>query len=770
MFKQTVIILLLSISFVSIVYCENEIIDESKLIELHEMELLIDQQLFHQYINRLEPQVSKSNVKALGGTATINGHVEDITTANLVGHDVTLYELLGNEVAYVISDTTDVNGDYSFTNLTAGIYLVLTGSQTDEYLDYIWQSDVPLICNFPQRCSENMASHINLPDAAILNNFNFSIALGGKILGAIIDAGTLDGVGTLSVNLTNIDFDQGRNYLFTSMVDQVTGSYLIQGIPDGDYRVYLQPRFDLDNIHISQVYGGPECNLCIREAALQGIGSILTLNSATNINNINFNVNIGASINGFVLDNNTANPLAVISIVRIFSEFNNILGIKLVQGTDNIPTTNGSYLLGGLLPGSYYVQAGDSGRDFYQRELYNNIPCYFSGCDRGTGNAVALNAQENRLGVNFLLEKGGKISGTVTDATTGLPILATSPVELQVEFYNNIEQVVGSAFIKSDGTYTSARAVPVGTYSARTGSMFQGQLLHPYVNQKYSGIDCAGLACDLSATNIVVTNDATTSGIDFALSTGNSFSGTVTDIATSAPIGGVHVLVYKEMSVGVVKFANWATTSYGSNGVLIGDFEVTGLPDGTYFARTGYGSDLPFFVSSFHNIGGVAPIGWIDSLYENMPCLAGCDVTLGTPIVLPAPVVINKSLAGSSTINFALTQGAIITGQVKGFIDKAPLPEITINVFNNQGAFMGSSITDSQGKYITRGLPDGTYYLTTTSFDVLLDVKYGNDFCQPGSCDPLQAQPITVANDQQATDKDFVLKTAFMHIFSDDFE
>jgi len=177
---------------------------------------------------------------------------------------------------------------------------------------------------------------------------------------------------------------------------------------------------------------------------------------------------------------------------------------------------------------------------------------------------------------------------------------------------------------------------------------------------------------------------------------------------------------------------------------------------------------LPFFVSSFQNIGGTAPIGWIDILYDSMPCLADCDVTLGTPIVLSG--VIPKALGGGTSIDFSLSQGAIITGQVKDFINNASLPEITINVYNSLGTFMGSSITDSQGKYITRGLPAGTYYLTTTSFDVLLDVKYGNEFCQPGSCDPLQAQPITVANAQQTTDKNFILKTAFMHMFSNDFE
>ncbi len=302
--------------------------------------------------------------------------------------------------------------------------------------------------------------------------------------------------------------------------------------------------------------------------------------------------------------------------------------------------------------------------------------------------------------------------------------------------------------------------------------MFQGQLTAPYVNEKYNDVPCAGIACDLTSPNVNVVAEATTTGIDFALTTGNTFTGTVTDLGTSAPIGGVHVLVYKEMSPGVVKFANWATTGDGSAGSLpVGEFEVTGLPDGTYYARTGYGSDLPFFVSSFHNIGGVAPVGWIDILYDGLPCLADCDVTTGTPIVLP--VVVNKSSSGTPStpvIDFGLLQGAIITGQVNDFIQNAPIKDVTINVYNDQGTFMGSSITNDSGEYITRGLPAGTYYLTTSTDNVLLDVKYGNDFCFPGSCDPLDAQPISVSGTNTTSNKNFTLKTAYMHMFSNDFE
>jgi hypothetical protein len=770
MFKQTVIILLIGLLNFSIANGKSETINSLELIESQKNELLIDQQ-YSKFINSLRPKVHQSSAKTLGGTSVINGHIQDASALNLVNHDITLYEIIAGDFSFVASEITNVDGNYSFANLQAGTYLVLSGSNTDDYLNYRWQSDSPSLCTSPYNCIDTLSSHIVLADATTINNIDFTVALGGQIHGLISDAMSMNGVATLEVRLVNTDLSLYGYSLFT-IIDPLTGVYSIKGIPDGDYRVYLDPLtlfLAEDNLHIPQIFGGPECNDCNR-LIRDGTGTVLSIVTATVINNIDFSVRVGASISGFLVDNNTFSPLAGIGLILVFNDANSSLSIGAVPGLNIDPTEDGSYLIGGLLPGSYYIQGGDLGRDFYQRELYNNKSCYYSGCDRGTGDVVLLGALENRAGINFLLDKGGKISGMVTDAITGLPIVQDpNDFNLQVEFYNSSEVVVGSGFIKEDGSYISARALPAGIYSARTGSMFQGDLTQPYVNQKYSGIECAGLACDLSATNIVVTNDTVTSGIDFTLSIGNSFSGTVTDLASNAPIGGVHVLVYKEMSPGVVKFANWATSSDGGSGEPpIGTFEVNGLPDGTYYARTGYGSDLPFFVSSFHNIGGVAPIGWIDMLYDGMPCLADCDVTLGTPIILP--VVTNKALVGGTTVNFSLTQGAVITGHVKDFIDNASLSEITINVFNDQGTFMGSSITDSDGKYITRGLPDGTYYLTTTSFGVLLDVKYGNEFCTPSECNPLEAIPISVTGSQQTDNKDFVLKTAYMHMFSNDFE
>ena len=744
--------------------------DELNILEELKAEHFLSPQQYEKRFTQLQDKKPIKSTKTLGGTASISGHVENTSGTALEFQNIQLHEILAGEQTQVATATTNASGDFSFTGLNAGTYIVYQGNYNDIYLNYMWDSTSNVICTvYRGLCrTPDISNHIVIVAAETRTGINFTPEVGGTINGSFTDVITGAPVNTLYRSL--VSSDGSDNYYFDADINTLTGDFSIKGIPDGDYRFYTYDNLEGTNIHIPQIYGGVECNFCDQLLSNgSGVGTILTINSANTINNVDLSFNVGASIAGNLVDGITLDALPNYSTIILFSELNRPLGYQIVYGTDSDPMADGSFFLGGLIPGNYYIQ-GD-GKGYYQRELYSNKPCYYGGCYRNSGDLVTLAPLENKVGINFLLEKGGLISGTITD-TAGMP-LSVPMFEEQVQFINASGDVIGSAFVNDDGTYTAAKGLPAGNYSVRTGSMFQGQLTAPYVNEKYNDVPCAGIACDLSSPNVNVVAEATTTGIDFALTTGNTFTGTVTDLGTSAPIGGVHVLVYKEMSPGVVKFANWATTSRGDipGGPAIGTFEVSGLPDGTYYARTGYGSDLPFFVSSFHNIGGVAPVGWIDILYDGLPCLADCDVTTGTPIVLP--VVVNKSSSGTPSapvVDFGLLQGAIITGKVNDFIQNAPIKDVTINVYNDQGTFMGSSITNDSGEYITRGLPAGTYYLTTSTDNILLDVKYGNDFCFPGSCDPLDAQPISVSGTNTTSNKNFILKTAYMHMFSDDFE
>ncbi len=56
----------------------------------------------------------------------------------------------------------------------------------------------------------------------------------------------------------------------------------------------------------------------------------------------------------------------------------------------------------------------------------------------------------------------------------------------------------------------------------------------------------------------------------------------------------------------------------------------------------------------------------------------------------------------------------------------------------------------------TAGLNADTYYFTTTSFEVLVDMKYGNTACYLNNCNPLEATPIVVNELENIENIDFI--------------
>jgi hypothetical protein len=176
-----------------------------------------------------------------------------------------------------------------------------------------------------------------------------------------------------------------------------------------------------------------------------------------------------------------------------------------------------------------------------------------------------------------------------------------------------------------------------------------------------------------------------------------SISGRVTDATTSANVSGVAVEVYT--ASGVYRAV--------SVSVADGTFSVSGLPTGTYFART----------------GGANTVNYIDQLYSGIACFrsyldwSSCPVTSGTPITVTAG-------ATTSNINFALATGGTTSGRVTDALTGANLSGISVNLYNASGLFLGQSSSAAGGTFSVGGLPTGTYFAgavagSTNYFDQL---------------------------------------------------
>jgi hypothetical protein len=192
------------------------------------------------------------------------------------------------------------------------------------------------------------------------------------------------------------------------------------------------------------------------------------------------------------------------------------------------------------------------------------------------------------------------------------------------------------------------------------------------------------------------------SGRAEAQSTGG-ISGTVTDAGTTAPLAGVIVYIYDESG------SNWVFGMTDVSGV----YTVTGLVAGTYYVRTS-------------NV-----LGYIDELYDNLPCSSGgsCSVTTGTGVSVTAG-------ATASGIDFGLAVGGTITGTVTDTGAAAPLAGVFVFVVDASGRTVGTTTTDPSGVYTVPGLATGTHYVRTSNSLGYIDEMYNDLPCPGSSCYP----------------------------------
>ncbi len=670
------------------------------------------------------------------GTATISGTARDGGTGmqdlyiSLYSFDPFTGQLDGADQL-----RTDSLGVYSFSALPAGTYVLYLNDYIRErgYIPLIWDPTGGTPCS-AGICPPDAINLITLA-AGASEVANFSVQIGGSISGRIADAVSSAGVDTFRALAS-----RERLRLYADV--DTDGNYTIRALPDGGFQLYLGAQSGVGNQHIGQLYGAGECNrnVCGRMAE-SGLGTPVSIVAPSAVTGMDFSVNIGASVSGRLLDAATSHTIdADYGMVMLFDDINILVAQEYIDGLGWDPMATGEYFVGGLMPGDYFVQGGGGSTGYYIRELYNNVHCPWSGCDRsGFGHPVSFLPAEHKVGFDFLLDKGGKISGAIQDSA-GVNLTGTRYVQV----YDATGQVVGGGITPTgDGNYETANGLPPGNYIIRSGNMWANDLYNaPYIDERYDGHACPGESCDLTtATPLVSVAGAgsTTSGVDFTLETGHSFTGSVTDLVSGLPIPNVYVLVYD--SIG-----RYATNTLTD---AAGSFTISGLPAGTFYALTNNGSRLPF-----HGMHATPPSGWIDILYDSIPCPGGaCDVTTGTAITLPTR---------GTGIDFVLPEGGTIAGTVIYQGNGTAIPDCLIEVFNDQGDFRGSYFTNDEGEYQTVGLDSGNYYLRTRNPGFLLDETYGGEYCLNGACDPLSAQPVSVTSPQQTSDINFSLRTDYL--------
>ena len=517
--------------------------------------------------------------------------------------------------------------------------------------------------------------------------FTLNIGPGGAIEGTVTDAETGEPVVDATLEAWTGD-GQYAGHAFTDL----EGNYVVPGLSSGDHFLHISAPG-----YLPEVFDDLPCPPSLGCQPWTGTPIPVMLGVATA--GVDVALHQGGSISGKVTRALTGDAIRDLA-VQIWDGQGNEVGYAYTS-------EEGIYSLSGLYAGTYYATTSN---DRYRDELYDDIPCPgggYGGCDPTTGYPIEVGFGDTTGGIDFALERLGRITGEVTEATTGGPALSVF-----VDAWDEDGQFAGNGFVFGTGLYEIG-GLDAGNYHLTTDSPV-------HFDELYDDLPCEPDCDPTAGTPVEVSLNATTPGIDFALERLGAIAGTVTNQATGSPIAAV---VYIWDSSG-----NEAAYGFADSGT--GSYLAEGLVPGTYTATAD---------ASINQ----------DELYDDMPCPHGdCDPTSGTPI----EVSLNTVTGG---VDFALKRLGVIMGRVRQSITGHPIGGATVDVYAPGGLFITSGFTDSAGYYIAVGLDPGTHFAVAHAYDHVGEV-WANMPCTEG-CDLASGTPIETRLDVVTDGIEFTL-------------
>jgi len=246
---------------------------------------------------------------------------------------------------------TDEDGNYTMQGMPLGTYNVVAGRDFCDPHDY------------KEETIEGVELTLLLPD---VTGVDFYLPLGGSIFGVVKDDAdnSLEGI---QIVACVYDYD---GYCMDAYSDG-DGTYLITGLPPGDYRVWAG-----SESYVTEFYEETnDWNLATRVGVVGGV----------TVTEINFSLEEGGSISGIVKDDGE-NPLEGIQVVACEYEGGYCM--------DAYSEGDGTYLITGLPVSEYRVQAGN---ESYYLEFYEETD------DPEWATPVEVVVGEITDGINFSL-------------------------------------------------------------------------------------------------------------------------------------------------------------------------------------------------------------------------------------------------------------------------------------------------------------------------------------------------------------------------------
>jgi hypothetical protein len=629
---------------------------------------------------------------AITGTVTAAG-----SGVPLSGVSVQLTNSTGSGAGTVLSAS---DGSFAFIGPPTGTYYARTSvPDWANYLDELYDN-LPCVPG----CSPTSGTPIVVTAGTVTTGVNFSLALGGAI------AGTITGSAGIPLQGVRVTIYSRGGMAIKDVWTFSDGTFLMSQLPTGTY--YARTLVADDVSYFDELYSNQPC---VPSCAVT-TGTPIPLTAGATTSGINFNLSPSGAISGSVTAAGTGDPISD-ALVEVYSPTG-----ALVR--DVIPAPDGTYTVGGLPAGVYYVRTSVEGWGTpYLGEVYDNLPCV-PGCLATTGTPVAVTAGTTTGGIHFSLSSGGRVAGRVTDAESGAPL---GGVSVRITAVFGTTSGIWSAVTASDGTYVVV-GLPPRSHFVKALPPSSGPLEH-YLPQVFNDVVCFPTCAPTAGTPVSVTAGATTAGIDFHLTSGTgSIGGTVTDAVSGAPLNDVLVMVY----TGTGLVAGSRPTSPD------GTFIVIGLPPGAYYVRTNTRSSSP-------------SAQYLDELYNNVPCEPDCTLERGTLVLVEA--------GGTPHVQIGLTRGGTITGTITDALDGTPL-RVEVRAYAADGVLVKSAAGSNPGAYSVAGLPAGSYFVRTFSGAAAAAWAYMDELFDDHPCAACQVTtgtPVPVTTGTTTGGVDFAL-------------
>ncbi|WP_194409275.1 carboxypeptidase regulatory-like domain-containing protein [Microbacterium cremeum] len=317
------------------------------------------------------------------------------------------------------------------------------------------------------------------------------------------------------------------------------GSYAIEDLPDGEYRLQFDPSFSASSHLVLEWWQDASDLLSATTVTVAEGGAV------TGVSPI---LAAGGSVSGVVTDEHGA-PIRGVS-VRAYAATGWAVSYT-------VSDESGAYLLAGLGEGAYHIEFFpllDSGP--VAGEWWNDA------ASRADATPVAVTAGANTSGVDAVLSAAGTITGVVTDEA-GAP----AP-DVFVAVYRAAADGIGdwveSRMTDASGAY-SIPGLPAGDYKLNFST--SGPLLGEWYD------DAADAA---SATVVTVTGGSATTA-DAQLTVGASISGVITT-ESGEPVSNATVWVGRITPDGLAP-------AMGAGSAPDGTYSLAGLAPGQYKVR-----------------------------------------------------------------------------------------------------------------------------------------------------------------------------------------